>query len=537
MKKRMKAHNLLGPFAFSTFVIGESQDTFKIDFKVLTGNDRRDLSFSDGATYVVKRDSSEMELQNRQTFYLANIEIGSNEDEVGVLVDTGSSDLWIMSHDLNCEGTSSSSKRDILVDSKLPNQGDSDRRKTISENNDLEYVDHISISNDKIESNVRQILKSQNDNCTRYGSFRASNSNSFNRNKSANPFSISYADGTHARGFWGTDDVSFGNVTVRGLSFAVSNDTSSDIGVLGIGLLGLETTYSSQYGGNYQYENLPLKLKNQGTINKAAYSVYLGEEDSRTGTILFGAVDSAKYSGDLQTVQIVNSARNNGYSEPIRIEVIVNGITLNDLNTELEIASNEYTAVLDTGSTYSYFPRPLLSSLGGSLNGQFSSSLGAYIVDCIDNDDSNYISIDFSGVKLNVPLTSLIQRYSYNQCFLSVLQQSGSNYILFGDNVLRSAYLVYDLDDFEISIAQARYTSEEDISVISSSVPNAIQAPDYSSTSLPSSVEGSGSSDSTFGDDSNSGGRSSSASMNKVSKAKLYGLFIGLGLLVPLSVY
>lgn len=121
--------------------------------------------------------------------------------------------------------------------------------------------------------------------------------------------------------------------------------------------------------------------------------------------------------------------------------------------------------------------------------------------------------------------------------FLSVLQQSGSDYILFGDNVLRSAYLVYDLDDFEISIAQARYTTEEDISVISSSVPNAIQAPGYSSTSLPSSADGSGGSDSTFGDDSNSGGRSSSASMNKVSKAKLYGLFIGLSLLVPLSVY
>lgn len=60
--------------------------------------------------------------------------------------------------------------------------------------------------------------------------------------------------------------------------------------------------------------------------------------------------------------------------------------------------------------------------------------------------------------------------------------------------------------------------------------------PGYSSTSLPTSAEGSGGSDSTFGDDSNSGGRSSSASMNKVSKAKLYGLFIGLGLLVPLSV-
>ena len=87
----------------STFVVGKSEDTYKIDFKVLSGNDRRDISSSDRTKFVIKRDSSEMELQNRQIFYLVNIKIGSNEEEVGVLVYTGSSDLWIMAHYLNCE--------------------------------------------------------------------------------------------------------------------------------------------------------------------------------------------------------------------------------------------------------------------------------------------------------------------------------------------------------------------------------------------------------------------------------------------------
>lgn len=120
---------------------------------------------------------------------------------------------------------------------------------------------------------------------------------------------------------------------------------------------------------------------------------------------------------------------------------------------------------------------------------------------------------------------------------MNILQQSGSDYILFGDNVLRSAYLVYDLDEFEISIAQARYTTEGEISVISSSVPNSIQAPGYSSTSLPSSVVGSGDTETSFGDSSDSDRRSSSASMNKIPNVKLYGLFIGLGPLIPLAVY
>ncbi|CUM45783.1 unnamed protein product [Debaryomyces fabryi] len=558
----MKAFTILVPLAFLNMVLGENIATFKMDFKVLRGNAKRDIPF-DERPYVSKRDSTEMELRNRQTFYLANIEVGSNEDEIGVLVDTGSSDLWVTAHDSNCER--SLSKRDIQVDSKLTkmkedlsrkypedniydvNQNAAERKGTTSEIS-LRPVWNINLSDLNLDirnsgssyiGNDLKNLKSSDNECTRYGSFRFSDSDTFSRNQSANRFSISYADGTYARGFWGTDNVSFGNITVRDLSFAVSNDTTSDIGILGIGLSGLETTYSNQNGGNYQYENLPLKLRNQGAINKAAYSIYLGDEDSRTGTVLFGAVDSAKYSGDLQTVQIVNSARNYGYSDPIRIEVIVNGISLNDSNTEVEITSNDYTAVLDTGSTFSYFPTSLLSSLGETLNGQFSSSLGAYIVDCIDNN-SYFFSIDFSGVRIDVPLTSLIQRYSYNQCFLSILEQSNSDYILFGDNVLRSAYLVIDLDDLEISMAQVRHTTEEDVAVISSSVPNAVRAPGYSSTSLPSSVVESDSPAGTFGSGSNSGGRSgrsSGASMNRFSKGKVYGLFIGLSITVPLFLY
>ena len=169
--------------------------------------------------------------------------------------------------------------------------------------------------------------------------------------------------------------------------------------------------------------------------------------------------------------------------------------------------------------------------VGETLNGQYSSSLGAYIVDCVD-DDSYYFTIDFSGAKIQVPLSNLVTQYSSNRCFLSILPQKGVDYILFGDNVLRSAYLVYDLEDFEISLAQVKYTSDEDISTISSSVPNAKNAPGYSSTAISTSTDETGSiTTSNYGSDKKSG-----ASINKLSMIKLYGLIIGMGLLVGVSV-
>lgn len=531
----MKLTSLLGPIALASVAVGENPNTFKIDFNVLRGNSKRDLSLVDERPYVVKRDgSAEMEIQNEKTFYLANLQVGSNKDEVGVLVDTGSSDLWMMSHDLTCDAvSSSSSKRDVIVDSKLPTTGkdnDGGKDKAV-DNKDQEHAKQASNTsenatksmdaNDKAFGNFgysttkittspdspgsggggsggsggssKSAVGSTTNTCTSYGSFKTEGSDTFNRNSSASAFSIIYADGTDAYGIWGTDDVRFGNVTVKDLSFAIANETSSNVGVLGIGLSGLETTYSSSYGGNYQYENLPLKLKSQGTIEKAAYSVYLGKKDAKSGSILFGAVDSAKYTGELQTVQIVNTMKNLGYSEAIKLEIIVNGLSFNDSGSEIDITSSEYTAVLDTGSTYSYFPTSLLKLVGETLNGQYSSSLGAYIVDCVDDDDdSYYFTIDFSGVKIQVPLSNVVTEYSTGKCFLSILQQP-KEYILFGDNVLRSAYLVYDLEDFEISLAQVKYTTEEDILTISSSVPNAKNAPGYSSTAISTATDDSNS--------------------------------------------
>lgn len=60
-------------------------------------------------------------------------------------------------------------------------------------------------------------------------------------------------------------------------------------------------------------------------------------------------------------------------------------------------------------------------------------------------------------------------------------------------------------------MAQYRYTTDEDINVISSFIRNIIQAPQYSSTSIPISVE-------ETGGGYNSGGKSTRASANKLTR-------------------
>lgn len=465
-----------------------SADVVQVDFDIYRGNSidsiKNDKRNRDGAYLMQKRDSAEMTLQNEQTFYMVDIALGSNQNSQQVLIDTGSSDLWVMSSELTCL---SATKRNL-------NAFDTFIKDKQIVNNEVELIIKREEPSKTVEEKgwgfFTTIFGTQtgspamatgntaaSNTCTQYGSFDTGDSDSFNRNSSAPDFEILYADGTSASGIWGTDTLVFGNTTVDNLSFAVANRTSSDVGVFGIGLPALEVT--SEYG--IEYANLPIKLRQQGIISKAAYSVYLGSSSAKTGTILFGGVDHAKYTGELTTVPIVSHTG----STINRLEAKVDSITVNSTSDSVVVTSNLYAANLDTGSTLSYFPSSLLSSLVSSLGGSQGTYSGYTVVNCPSSSET--MEINFSGRIISVPLKELIVT-SGSTCLLGVIEQSStSSYILFGDNVLRRMYVVFDLDDLQISIAQASYSSDSDIESIGDSVPGAVSAADYSSTQLASS--------------------------------------------------
>lgn len=161
-------------------------------------------------------------------------------------------------------------------------------------------------------------------------------------------------------------------MTVKDLSFAIANETSSDVGVLGIGLPGLEVT--TQYG--YTYQNLPLKLKADGIIAKSLYSLYLNTADAKAGSILFGAIDHAKYQGDLVTVKMMRTYSQISY--PVRIQVPVSKIDVESSSgSTTNILSSTTGVVLDTGSTLSYVFSDTLQLLGKALKWSILNSVGA----------------------------------------------------------------------------------------------------------------------------------------------------------------
>ena len=171
---------------------------------------------------------------------------------------------------------------------------------------------------------------------------------------------------------------------------------------------------------------------------------------------LFGAVDHAKYSGQLQTVPIIN-IYSRYYSRPIRFDIVLNSMTLLSSAQNISVSTTPIPALLDSGTTLTYLPRAIVSTLVSLLGGTLTLS-GFYSVKCSYNTRSAYLVFNFSGVRIRVPLADLILNQG-SQCYLGVMAQSadrisGLPYAILGDNFLRNAYIVYNLEDYEISLSQ-----------------------------------------------------------------------------------
>lgn len=414
------------------------EGALQVDFNVLRGSSRADLAPNRQGGLIRRADSQDegsglLVLTNEQTFYTCDLYFGSNGQKVTVQVDTGSSDLWVIENDVVCLASPDMSGTESLA------------------------LDQAAL-------------------CTSLGTFQTGESDTFKSNDTEAFFA--YGDTTTAEGIWGTDQIGFDGFNITDFSFAVVSETNTTCGILGIGLPAWEAT-------NTTYENFPMRLKSDGLIHKNVYSLYLNDDNSLKGSLLFGAVDHAKYSGTLQTVPIINNDPEN-YDVAGGFYIVLDKITLEGDSSNETVTNVAVPALLDSGTTFSYFPQSVLDRFTKMVGAVFSESEGFYSVSCKYNNSEVNAIFDFSGATIKVPMSDLILT-DEDTCYLGLLdisEMQGDTEALLGDNFLRSAYLVYDSDDLEILLAQANYTDDQDIEVVTLTIPLAVKAQGYSSTSI-----------------------------------------------------
>lgn len=350
-----------------------------------------------------KRQSSKTvteSLANEETLYFMNVTMGTPAQSLRLHIDTGSSDLWV-------------------------NVADS------------------------------QLCEAQGDSCAASGTYAPNSSTTYEYLNSE--FNITYVDGSGSTGDYVSDVVRFGGITLDNQQFGIGYTSTSQEGIIGIGYPINEVAVA--YNDGNTYPNVPLHMMQDSLINSNAFSLWLNDLDASTGSILFGGVNTDKYTGTLETLPIIKE-------EGVYAEFIIALTAVGANGTAGSIANNlAFPALLDSGSSLMYLPDDITTDIYNSVGAQYDSSQGAAFVDCSLAKSDATIDLTFSSPTIRIGMDELVivagEERGTDICILGISPAGDSTPVL-GDTFIRSAYIVYDMTSNEISLAQTNFNSTTD---------------------------------------------------------------------------
>jgi hypothetical protein len=296
-------------------------------------------------------------------------------------------------------------------------------------------------------------------------------------------FNISYLDGSGAAGDYILDDIGIGDETVKAQQLGLAHDVTVTTGIMGIGFTENVASNSARFGDPFTYPSIIDQMFEQGVINLKAYSLYLDAKSSDTGSIIFGGLDSDKYVGNLFQLPLVPSEHPNGTKVFDHFTVVMTSLSMTNGSSNTSFTSARYRnpVVLDSGTTLTYLPDVTARRIYDELNAvDDTEDTGLVYVDCaIGSDPALTFNYEFgdssSSVEIKVPVAELLYdleeifgspNYKYylpnlpfdNACAFGIFPDTGGPSIL-GDTFLRSAYVVYDLTNNVVAMAQTNFDS------------------------------------------------------------------------------
>ncbi|KAL8734274.1 MAG: hypothetical protein Q9181_003265 [Wetmoreana brouardii] len=296
--------------------------------------------------------------------------------------------------------------------------------------------------------------------CSKSGTYNANASSTYHYIDSK--FNITYGHGSYGRGDHASDILQFGGRTLTGMEFGIGYNSDSGGGVLG---LGYAINEAHPRDPNFKpYSNLPQLMVDQGLIRSNAYSLWLDDRASSTGSLLFGGVDTAKYHGTLQTFPVQQI--HGHYAEFL---ISLTGLNLSESGFPTHSFDHALPLVvlLDSGATLTYLPDILVRDLFSALGIKYDRSKEAATVDCKLASSNTSIDFSFNTKTISVPMRELVLPIQSNhaknltspgqKCDFAIAPARSSDSPILGDIFLRSAYVVFDLANNEISLAQTNF--------------------------------------------------------------------------------
>ena len=351
-------------------------------------------------------------LDNEETLYFANVTLGTPGQSLRLHIDTGSSDLWTNSAE-------------------------------------------------------SQLCQSRSDPCSVSGTYDPDKSSTSKLISS--DFNISYVDGTGALGDYRSDTLNIGGAKLENLQFGLGLDSSSPEGILGIGYPINEIQVNRN--NKKQYSNVPQAMVDAKLIQSPAYSLWLDDLESSTGSILFGGIDTKKFEGELSTLPIEKE-----FGTFAEFFIALSAVSLTSGGKVSNFTGSSDLPVpvlLDSGSSLTYLPNNLAEAIYSALDITNQAVGQNAFCDCGLADTDATLDFTFSSPTISVPMRELAINPGPNEdgstatfddgtplCIFGIMPADGTPPVL-GDTFIRSAYVVYDMGNNEISIAQTDFNATD----------------------------------------------------------------------------
>ena len=286
-------------------------------------------------------------------------------------------------------------------------------------------------------------------------------------------FNISYdAPGDSDSGYYFSDVVTFGNnVQLQNVTIGLATYAADNTGLMGVGMRNLESVVQS---GKSQdgYPTIVDSLVSAGLIERAAFSLWLNDLDASSGSILFGGVDTDKYTGDLVSLPIQVDSAAGIYD---RYLVTLTSVSIKDGSGTRLLSTSDMSvaALLDSGTTSSVLPDDVAKAIWGGL-GAVIAGPNEELVPCSLKNTNAALIFGFGGQggpSISVPISEMIDGSSLTpgatfddgeavcSLFVDTVANDPSGSIILGDSFLRSAYVVYDLENNEIALGQTVFNA------------------------------------------------------------------------------
>ncbi|EGR52517.1 uncharacterized protein TRIREDRAFT_119876 [Trichoderma reesei QM6a] len=288
-------------------------------------------------------------------------------------------------------------------------------------------------------------------------------------------FDITYLDGRRIRGNYFTDTVTINQANITGQKIGLALQSVRGTGILGLG-------FRENEAADTKYPTVIDNLVSQKVIPVPAFSLYLNDLQTSQGILLFGGVDTDKFHGGLATLPLQSLPPSIAETQDIVMySVNLDGFSASDVDTP-DVSAK---AVLDSGSTITLLPDAVVQELFDEYDVLNIQGLPVPFIDCAKaNIKDATFNFKFDGKTIKVPIDEMVLNNlaaasdeimsdpslskffkgwsgvcTFGMGSTKTFGIQSDEFVLLGDTFLRSAYVVYDLQNKQIGIAQATLNS------------------------------------------------------------------------------